>query len=274
MLADTVRAQCAAVASAARHVTIHADAAHYDGGVSGLDPALHRLDAEPEEVARYVLILDTINFGSGWFDELETGTNAMTQALTDRGTPWSAPELRTLRPADIGETLGLDARHELVHLYATALQQLGEWLGDAPLLDRLGDSAQAFAGELVAGMSFFADPGFHKRAQITANDLVLAGVADFADVDTLTVFADNLRPHVLRSDGVLEYTPALAGHIDAGQVLEHGSAPEREIRACAVHACEALAARAGVAPRTLDNWLWHRGLELGGRPHRCLTVAY
>ena len=83
--------------------------------------------------------------------------------------------------ADVGAALGLDARHELVHLYATALGQLGEWLGDAPLLDRLGDSAQAFAGELVAGMSFFADPGFHKRAQIAANDLVLAGVAEFAE---------------------------------------------------------------------------------------------
>jgi hypothetical protein len=57
---------------------------------------------------------------------------------------------------------------------------------------------------------------------------------------------------------------------------------EREIRACAVHACELLAARAGVPPRVLDNWLWNRGVELlrdgsgagAGRPHRTRTVFY
>ena len=55
-------------------------------------------------------------------------------------------------------------------------------------------------------MPFFDDPGFFKRAQIAANDLVLAGVAEFADIDRLTVFADNLLPHVLRLDGVLATT--------------------------------------------------------------------
>jgi hypothetical protein len=44
-----------------------------------------------------------------------------------------------------------------------------------------------------------------------------------------------------------------------------------------VHACERLAAAAGVPPRTLDNWLWHRGLGMGShppRPHRTRTTAY
>ena len=41
-------------------------------------------------------------------------------------------------------------------------------------------------------MPFFDDLGFYKRAQITANDLALAGVATFDDIDELTVFADNL----------------------------------------------------------------------------------
>ena len=40
------------------------------GGIAGLDPPLHFLEGPREEVARYVLILDAINFGSGWFDEL------------------------------------------------------------------------------------------------------------------------------------------------------------------------------------------------------------
>ena len=264
MLSECVREHCAAVAATARHVVIDVDAASYDGGVSGLDPELHRLDGSPEDVARYVLILDAVNFGSAWFEELGTDTNALTAALTLHGTPWSAAELRALTPAEAGAVLGLPP-HDLTDLYARALNQLGGWLGDAPVLPRLGRSAQSFAASLL-DMPLFADPGFYKRAQITANDLVLAGVADFDDVDRLTVFADNMLPHVLRADGVLVH--------DLPEELEHGSRPEVELRACAVHACELLAARAGVPPRTLDNWLWHRGVALGGRPHRCRTTAY
>jgi hypothetical protein len=98
-------------------------------------------------------------------------------------------------------------------------------------------------------MPFFDDPGFWKRAQIAANDLALAGVASFADIDRLTVFADNLVPHVLRIDGVLRYDPELAARVDAGCCYTPAARWEREIRACAVHACELLAGRLGVPPR-------------------------
>ena len=126
-------------------------------------------------------------------------------------------------------------------------------------------------------MPFYADTGFYKRAQITANDLVHAGVASFSDVDELTAFADNLLPHVLRTDGVLVYRPELAAAVDQGRELPAGGEMEREIRACAVHACELLADRLGVAPRTLDNWLWNRGRNApytDGRPHLTRTVCY
>jgi hypothetical protein len=268
-LADEVRASCAAVAASAEIVAIDAAAARYRDGVSGLDPALHRLYAPRDEIVRYVLILDAINFGSGWFDELGTDTDTLTRALTEVGAPWTPARLRALTPADVGAALALPA-HPLTDLYARALNDLGAWLRE-PL--ELGGSAQAFAARLTA-MPLFADPGLYKRAQIAANDLVLAGVADFADVDTLTVFADNLLPHVLRTDGVLTYAPDLAAAIDRGDELAHGSRAEVELRACAVHACEQLAAAAGVPPRTLDNWLWHRGTTLPGRPHRTRTTAY
>jgi hypothetical protein len=52
---------------------------------------------------------------------------------------------------------------------------------------------------------------------------------------------------------------------------------EREIRACAVHACELIAQRAGVAPHELDNWLWSRGQDAAYKRvprHRCRTVYY
>ena len=125
-------------------------------------------------------------------------------------------------------------------------------------------------------MPLFDDRGFWKRAQIVPNDLTLAGVAEFEDLDRLTIFADNLVPHVLRVDGVLVYDPELAARIDAGELLAPGG-DEREIRACAVHACELIAAELGVPPRVLDIWLWNRGQEPRYKAlprHRCRTVFY
>jgi Potential Queuosine, Q, salvage protein family len=284
VLSDEVRRRCARVAAAARWVEIDERVLPAAGGSAGLDPGLHFLHAPAEEVARYVLLLDAVNFGSGWFDALGTGTGELTRRLTAharaRGGTWSASELRGLTAGEVAAVLGLPAGHELTGLYARALNQLGEFLGSRAALDVVAaasGSAQRLARQLAEGMPFFADRGFYKRAQIAANDLVLAGVADFADVDRLTVFADNLLPHVLRIDGVLRYTPDLAARVDAGRELPAGGPMEREIRACAVHACEKLAARLGVPPRTLDNWLWNRGL----RPpydrlpaHRTRTVHY
>lgn len=284
-----VRRHCAAVAHGARLVRIDLDAPTASAGVASLDPALHFLEGDPEGVARYVLILDAVNFGSGWFPTLRgdgpgTGTDTMTRRLTRetrrRGAPWTAAELRSTTAGGVAAVLGEDPGHPLMAHYAGSLRQLGTFLGERGALDVVdaaGGSAARLAGALAAGMPAFSDPGFFKRAQITANDLVLAGVADFGDVDELTVFADNLLPHVLRLDGVLVYDDALAARIDAGDPLEQGSDAEVEIRGCAVHACEGLAARLGVAPRTLDNWLWNRGQHppySTRRPHLTRTLAY
>jgi hypothetical protein len=288
-LCEAVRRHCAAVAASARWVRIDAEALAYPRGTSGLDVDLHFLEADPEEVARYVLVLDSINFGSGWFPTLElapgeSGTVAITRALTAharrRGGSWTASELRGIRAAEVALVLGQDPTHELMELYARALRQLGGWLGERgalPAIAAARGSAERLAATLAAAMPFYADVGFYKRAQIAANDLCLAGVAQFEDVDRLTIFADNLVPHVLRLDGVLTYAPELAEQVDAGQPLPAGGAMEVEVRACAVHACELLASRLGVAPRILDNWLWNRGEgpPYSERPaHRTFTVFY
>jgi hypothetical protein len=172
--------------------------------------------------------------------------------------------------------MGQEPGHELMALFARALTDLGAWLGDREPLDVVGDSAEELAEQLAAGMPFFDDRGFWKRAQIAPNDLALAGVAEFGDLDRLTIFADNLVPHVLRVDGVLRYDAELAARIDSGELLEPGGA-EREIRAAAVHACELIAAELGVPPRTLDTWLWNRGQEPRYKAvprHRTRTVFY
>lgn len=295
-LCDTVRRSSAAIAVDARWVQIDAEALEraadewsVDGPATAsqaLDPEHHYLDGSPEELAAYLLTLDTINFGSGWFPTLRkrpgcSGYQTIASALADRFRaegPWAADELRSIETDPLAELLGQEQDHELIGLYAEALRELGSFLdGRTPieLIEAAAGSAVRLA-ETLRRMQFFDDVGFWKRAQIAANDLALAGIAEFDDLDRLTIFADNLVPHVLRVDGILTYEGRLAALIDREQLLAPGPR-EREIRACAVHACEQLAERLEIPPRVLDVWLWNRGQQpcYKSRPrHRTRTVYY
>ena len=282
-LSDEVRAHCTAVAATARSVAIDdAVLAAYDARPAAhIDPELHALDGDPETVARGLLTLDAINFGSGWFPTLRkdpgrSGYATIARAVKEHG-PWSNDELRAMTAAAVAGVLRQPADHELIALYAQALRALGRWLGDGTVLEATrASSAQELAAALAAAMPTFADRGFYKRAQIVPSNLALAGVASYPDLDRLTIFADNLVPHVLRCDGILRYDPRLAAHIDAGRQLRPGP-QEAEIRACAVVACEELSARLGVAARTLDSWLWNRGQGAAYKAlprHRCRCVFY
>jgi putative queuosine salvage protein len=288
-LTDEVRAACAEIAGTARHVRIDEERleAVDPGSPPELDRERHYLDGSPEDVADFMLILDSINFGSGWFPTLRkrpgmSGYFTVASGLTDfwrASGGWSVDELRALKAVDVAAVLGQEPEHELMTLYADALRALGRFLDGRRALQfvsEAGGSAERLASMLAAGMAFFDDAGFWKRAQIVPNDLALAGVGEFHDLDRLTIFADNLVPHVLRVDGALVYDPALAARIDAGELLPPGD-EEREIRGCAVHACELLAERLWMPPRLLDVALWTKGQapEYKAVPrHRTRTVFY
>lgn len=308
-IVDEVRASCAQIAADARSVRINLDAAAavvIPTEAPTLDPERHYLEGEPADVADYMLALDTINFGSGWFPTLRkrtvegkpvSGYFTVSWALTDHvrshGPPTSA-WLTQVSTTEIAEILGQRPDHELMSLYAQALRALGRFLANPrnssvsptspgrpalralDLVAEADGSAVRLAEMLARGMAMFDDRGFYKRAQIVPHDLALANVAQFTDLDRLTIFADNLVPHVLRCDGVLVYDDQLAGRIDRGERLTLGGA-EREIRACAVHACELISQRTGMPARTIDTWLWTRGQDAAykARPrHRCRTVSY
>jgi hypothetical protein len=300
-LTDHVRASCAQLASEAQSVRIdHDRLAAYDAGADGsaihdpgLDPVRHYLEGTPADVAMYTLSLDTINFGSGWFPTLRkrvdpvsggpvSGYFTVAWNLADHFRlhgAWSPEQLRAMRTEELATTLGQPADHELMSLYSQALRELGRFLGTRTVLEVVAEakgSADQLAATLAGALAFYDDRGFYKRAQIVPNDLAAAGVAQFGDLDELTIFADNLVPHVLRCDGVLRYDERLAAHIDAGRLLAAGR-EEREIRACAVHACALIARRAGASEHELDNWLWSRGQapDYKARPrHRTRSVYY
>ncbi len=312
-----IRDACARVAERARFVRIVGDLEAYLDGFEpealrhpSYDASLH-FRGEPEATVAYVLVLDAVNFGSGYFSHLQTppgvsGYAQVARALTDwflEAGPPSAGRLAGLDEFALAPRLGQDLtdpyRVELMRLYAEALNELGDHvLGRfggrfEALVAAAGRSAERLAA-LLAEMPFFRDvwryEGFevplYKRAQIAASDLALAfdgsGYGRFTDLHELTMFADNLVPHVLHLDGVLAYAPDLARRIDAGERLEAGSPEEIEVRAVAVHAVERLVAAArrrgwSVDPRDLDVALWERGQGGAYRsrpPHRTLTTAY
>jgi SAM-dependent methyltransferase len=301
-ITEEVRTYCARVAADARSVRIDLDAVAELEPLEPppLDRERHYLEGDAADVADYMLALDAINFGSGWFPTLRkrmssdsparpvSGYFTVSWALADHvrahGPPTSTWLSRVSTP-EVAEILGQRPDNELMGLYAQALRALGRFLSGSPgrparraldLVDEAGGSAERLARMLARGMAMFDDRGFYKRAQIVANDLALAGVAEFSDLDRVTIFADNLVPHVLRCDGVLVYDDRLAARIDRGERLTLGGA-EREIRACALHACELISQRSGVPARAIDTWLWTRGqsAECKARPrHRCRTVFY
>ena len=305
-LADEVRTACAQVAERAVSVHIEADRVeHYARSLPvpaadlGPDPRL-ALDAGPREArAAFALTLDAINFGSGWWPEIRKRAGAsgfMTMALGlrerfDARGPWSAGELAAISSSDLATTLDQNPEHELMGLYASSLRDLGahvrgEHAGSfCAVADAAGGSALRLV-EHLAGWSCFADVStyrgrrvpFLKRAQLACVDLHHAGVTRFNDLDRLTVFADNLVPHVLRVDGILAYEAELLARIDAGKLLVPGSPEEVEIRACAVEAVERMArARPELSAQELDHLLWNRGRgeRYKSRPrHRARGTAY
>jgi hypothetical protein len=252
-----------------------------------------------EELAAFWVTLDAINFGSGWFPTLRkhegrsgyaTIAAGLRARFSERG-PWRPEELARIGPEEVAGALGQDPGHELMALFARSLGDLGRRLLDehggsfGALVDSAAGSAVALATYL-GGWECFSDTSryeelelpFLKRAQITAADLDRAGVARFDDLAGLTMFADNLVPHVLRLDGILKFEPGLVGRIERGELIEHGSPEEVEIRACAVHAVELIvAARPGAAAADVDELLWLRGQEpryKSSPRHRSRCTAY
>ena len=213
---------------------------------------------------------------------MAAGLNDWFQA---EGAP-SAARLAKLTQGDcariFGQDLGSPAAAELMGLFAKALNDLGALLlarfdGDpAKLVESAGHKAENLVAALRI-MPFFDDieiwrghkVPFMKRAQLTAADLGLAfeneGWRRFDDLDRLTIFADNLVPHVLRVDGILRYDLDLAARIDREDPLEVGSVEEIEIRAAALHAVELLkqhlhkAGHTRITAMALDYLLWNRG---------------
>ena len=317
-LFNRVRAACKTVAKRASHIQIDEDRISlYAASLPvaqivspELHPERHYLGHGDDTLA-YFLTLDAVNFGSGYFPHLRkrpgmSGYFTIASSLTDyyrAHGPLSAQALVRLTVEDcagiFGQDLEADPVCELMRLFTTALNDLGRCLLDrfdgrfAGLVEAADGSAERLV-QLLVEMPLFDDAErygglevpFYKRAQITAADLCLAfdgeGYGRFDDLDRLTMFADNLVPHVLRVDGMLIYEGDLLDRINAEELIPLGSPEEIEIRACAVHTVELLVEafrKSGyrVTAMQLDHLLWNRGQQphYKARPrHRTRCTFY
>ena len=298
---DAVRTACAYVADRAEHVRIDTERLHAYARAIPRDALraaqpLHfdGLGPTAEERSAFVLALDAINFGSGYWPWLRkrpglSGYRTVEACLLDvlhaRG-PLSASALAQTTASECATIFGQELEppiDELMELFARAWRELGALVQEryagrfaSLVADAGGECRRAI--EILLELPLFRDVSLYrgrpipllKRAQIAVADLAAVcppPLDAFRDLDRLTIFSDNLVPHVLRLDGVLRFTPELIARIDAEELLEPGSPEEVEIRACAVHAVERIAARRReqgrpCAPHALDRWLWTRG----GRP--------
>jgi len=315
---DNIRTACRKVAERATHVRIDYDRISAyaqtipvrNAAFPELDPRSHYLGHGGDTVA-FILTLDTINFGSGYFPHLAkrpgmSGYFTIASSLNDyfnNHGPISAHELGHLTIEDCAGIFKQDLNNrpirELMHHFVAALTNLGTYLQAAfngsfvDLVESADASVDRLVGILIQ-MPYFNDVEsygnlvvpFYKRAQLTAADLALAfdgtGPGKFVDLDNLTIFADNLVPHVLRVDKVLLYDKSLADRIDAGKLIPAGSPDEVEIRACALHAVELLRIELGeggdqLTSSGLDYLLWNRGQQPYYKSiprHRTRTVFY
>ena len=248
-LFDSVRSGCARVMEHARWV--HIDPARIESLAAELarepvaphmDPA-HLCVGDAQTTLAYVVTLDAINFGSGYFPRLRkrpglsgyfTVATFLRERFETEGS-WNAVELSQLDARDCARTFGQDLAvrelAELMDLFARALNDLGRLLSERyagrfeGLVADAGGSAERLAKRLLE-MPFYRDVSdygdfevfFLNRAQLTSADLAAAfggeGYGRFCDLEGLTIFADNLVPHVLRLAGVLCYEPALLDRIE------------------------------------------------------------
>ena len=311
-----IRQACQQVHEDASHVFIQGDVAAYAQTVfkAYTPPVYDRVYhfwGEREALLAYVIVLDAINFGSGYFPQLKkragmsgyfTVASSLTDVFTQRGM-LNPNDLEALTLKDcaliFGQPLDNQGQHELMSLFTQALNELGSFINEkydgsfVTFVASANHSAATLVQQLLA-MPYYQDTfvykqrhvPLYKRAQITVSDLALAfNYQDdgyFYDLAELTMFADNLVPHVLNVDGLLGYSDALTETLHKNATLTAGSEQEIEIRAVALHAVELMvealqADGHDVTAQQLDVALWNRGLAeryRNGTRHRTRTVFY
>jgi len=271
---------------------------------------VHYISDDKEDSLAYIFALDSINFGSGYFEKARAdhGLNInyyyVAKALKgafDNQTVNTPEKWMEVSYADLFDIFSFsrgeyEAIDKMLKSFEGALQDTGRHIVEnykgkvCNFIEASDYSAVKIADDL-ADWKYFKDCSvykereifFLKRAQILPADIDLIYKDYLKDVDKLTMFADNRVPHTLHCDGVLKYNEDLEAKINNREAFKFGSEEEVEMRAGAIHAVELMKhhlVSKGIKVRSvdLDRLLWHRGEDeilFKSKPsHRTETTAY
>ena len=272
----------------------------------------HHFIGDAEQTAAYVLTLDAMNFGSGFEPELVAeGWERIDDSLyfTIATHLKSHFEMHGIINSDSMQLIGINDiidmlklnkdgaySFEFARLIAMSLRDLGQMISDEcegsfyQFIQSMNRSASACV-ERLAKLKSFRDVHPYKdcqvfilkRAQCVAADMHDAfmhinNTPLFDDIDQLTILPDNDIPHVLRMEGVLEYSEELSQMIESGTPLASGSPYEIELRCVAAHAVELMADIKAMPVIHLDRIIWHKCWEdpkyKTQEPHRTQSSFY
>jgi len=297
-----VASDCKWVAEQATHVKINYDKIgeyaefilknYNENFIEDLSDDVHHVSTDREDTLSYILALEAINFGSGYFESarLQHGIkvdydfiasglkNSFEKARFNTPKEWSvmqADDFYKIYPTIVkGQYEQVD---EMFKLFAKSISDVGshienEFSGRVENFYNACDNSAMKMSDIVAGWDSFKDCANYrgrevyilKRAQILAADIDLV-YKEFTDMDKITIFADNKVPHTLRYDDIIEYSEDLQNIINNREPIKSGSEEEIEMRAVSIHVVELMKEFLHASGRTeirsvdLDRLLWHRG---------------
>ena len=285
-----------------------------------IEDKLHCTWLPPHRFLNYLLALEALNvsfwdagprwrvvWGEARHDGYWALAAALHRALREDAAPlWDARFLAELDEERLARLLRGEGRtvpllaERARHLREAGEALLARWNGEfAQVVAAAEGDAVALVHKIAQDFPSFRDEAswqgqpvrFYKRAQICVADLarMLPGegarahpLGRLRGLEHLTAFADYKVPQVLRSLGILDYSPVLAGKVDRQEELPPGGEEEVEIRAATIWACEAVAralSAAGSSPvlaADVDWRLWVAGQAPAGlKPyHRTRTPYY
>ncbi|MBP7934979.1 MAG: queuosine salvage family protein [Phycisphaerae bacterium] len=305
--ADCIQIDTGAIERWAKHVSLHEIR-------PAPRPATLRFLGRPADVARWILLIDCLNFffwsqtGPLWTVEYEGRpwqryfalVAALRRAVARHPSWLTAERWASATAKDCAAVFAGDGHIPLLEERTRILNETGRVLlnrfdGEAI---HLAEEARFDAVRVAAAVSE-AFPSFRdvhgykgrqipilKRAQIFASDLA-AGFEEnqttpIANLAGLTAFADYRLPQTLRHFGVMVLAAELESRIESEQLVRSGSPEEIELRAGTVRAVDLMVEalrrmrRADLPCWLVDEYLWDHSHDpdVIVRHHRTVTHYY
>lgn len=242
----------------------------------------------------------TMTFGGEKLDGAIALFRAFEEELKINPNFTNCSYLKDVKASDLSRILKGNVQIPMFEERIKILNEVGQVLNSKyngsfiNLFESCGNDSTILMSEIISNFpSFFDEESykgisipFYKRAQLNSkmisDALISLGEKPLASLEALTAFADYKIPQILRSFGIIEYTPDLSRRIDNQELIEKGSSEEVEIRIATILSVEKMRHQLlnrfnWVTSSHVDSMLWNRSQDksLEVKPyHRTYTTAY